>query len=312
MNDDRLREAESQLFSDAGINPREKWLDLPRVGARTRVLEVGDGEPVVFLHGGPEAGATWAYVAAHLDGIRAILVDRPGCGLSAAPRNIPDASTLPAYVAQLTADLLDELGIARASLVGSSLGGYSALRSALALTSRVRGVFLAGCPPFVPGWTQIPFFTLLRAPVLGQLMVRMPATAAGVRMGLMQMGHAQALRAGTIPPAMLAWERVWQGHTATLRNDARMIRGCGTFLGGFAPHLDLRPDDLARVKAPVHLLVGTADPIGAEETGQRLVDLLPTASLEVLDGAGHLPWLDEPQRVARSVRSFALGLHSDH
>ena len=127
------------------------------------MLEVGDGEPVVFLHGGPEAGATWSYVAAHLDGIRAILVDRPGCGLSAAPRNIPDASTLPAYVAEAHRDLLDELGIARASLVGSSLGGYSGSRSA-SRTSRVTGVFLAGCPPFVPGWTQIPFFTLLRAP----------------------------------------------------------------------------------------------------------------------------------------------------
>ena len=210
MNEKRYREVETRLFDDAAISPQETWLHLPRSGARTRVLEVGDGDPVVFLHGGPLAAATWSYVAAHLDGIRAILVDRPGCGLSSPPARIPDASELPSYVEKLTEGVLDALGLDRAPIVGSSLGGYSALRSAAALPDRVTGVYLAGLPPFVPGWNQLPFFTLLRTPVVGALMVGLPASRASVRMGLQQMGEEQALRAHTIPGPMLDWERAWQ------------------------------------------------------------------------------------------------------
>ena len=118
MNEKRYREVETRLFDDAAISPQETWLHLPRSGARDRVLEVGDGDPVVFLHGGPLAAATWSYVAAHLDGIRAILVDRPGCGLSSPPARIPDASELPSYVEKLTEGVLDALGLDRAPIVG--------------------------------------------------------------------------------------------------------------------------------------------------------------------------------------------------
>lgn len=310
MNEKRYRETEARLFDDAGITPRETWLDLPRTAARTRVLEVGAGEPVVFLHGGPIAGSTWAYVAAHLRGVRAILVDRPGCGLSEPPPQVPGASELPSYVERLTEDLLDTLGLDRVLLVGSSLGGYSALRSASALPDRVAGVYLAGLPPFVPGWHQLPFFTMLRTPVLGALMVGLPAPRASVRLGLRQMGHERALRTGSIPAPMLDWERSWQRDTDTMRNDAAMIRRCGTFRGGFDPSLELTPADLDRVAVPVRLVAGTADPLGGAELGRRVVDLLPEASLETWAGAGHLPWYDDPAGLAQGISAFAG--HREH
>jgi pimeloyl-ACP methyl ester carboxylesterase len=304
MSERCYREAEARLFDDAGIDPQEAWLNLPRVGVRSRVLEAGEGHPVVFLHGGPMAAATWAYVVANLDGMRAILVDRPGCGLSEAPTQIPDPTTLPMYVEQLTEDVLDALDLTEATLVGSSLGGYSALRSAAALPDRVRRVFLAGCPPFVPGWTQIPFFTMLRVPLLGRLLPYLPATSATVRIGLRQMGQTRSLIEGEIPVAMLDWELAWQRHTNTLRNDARMIRRCGTLAGGFDRRLDLSPEDLDQIHTPVHILIGSSDPIGGADVGRDLERLIPNATLEIWDGAGHLPWLDDPSKLARSVRSF--------
>ena len=304
MKEKRYHKAEARLFDDAGLEPHEAWLNLRRVGVRARVLEAGEGDPVVFLHGGPMAAATWAYVVANLDGMRAILVDRPGCGLSEAPKQVPDPTTLPTYVEQLTEDVLDALDLSVATLVGSSLGGYSALRSAAALPDRVRGVFLAGCPPFVPGWTQISFFTMLRVPLFGRLLPYLPATSASVRMGLRQMGQTRSLIKGDIPVAMLDWERAWQRHTSTLRNDARMIRRCGTFSGGFDRRLDLRPEDLDRIDTPVHVLIGSADPIGGAGVGRDLERQIPDATLEIWDGAGHLPWLDDPSKLARSVRSF--------
>ncbi len=305
MNENRYREAEQRLFDDAGIAPSEHWLELGTIGSRARVLEIGDGTPLVFLHGGPMSAATWSYVVSQLTGMRAILVDRPGCGLSEPPPHTPTSTTLPDYLETLTGDVLDALALDRATIVGSSLGGSAALRSAAALPHRVRGVFLAGCPPFVPGWTQIPFFTLLRTPVLGWAMVRLPATRASVRVGLRQMGHSKALRQDAIPGAMLDWERAWQRDTDTLRNDASMIRQCGTRRGGFDPSLDLAPADLGRVRVPVHLLVGSDDPIGATEVGGQLTSVLPQGTLEVWEGAGHLPWLEDPARFAHSLQTFS-------
>jgi pimeloyl-ACP methyl ester carboxylesterase len=305
VDEQRYRNAERALFADAGIDPIERRIDLPTLGTAARVLEVGEGHPAVFLHGGPDAAATWSYLAAAAEGVRCYLVDRPGCGLSEPPPAIPTAAELPGYVAQLSVDVLDALELDQATLVGCSFGGYSALRSAAAHPSRVEGVVLAGCPAFVSGWSPPRFAALLRTPLLGRLLLAAPATPRTVGMSLRQLGHERSLAAGRIPEAMLAWVLAWQRHTDTLRNDAAMIIGCGTWRGGFDPSLDLEDRDLCAVQAPCLVLSGTDDPVGGIDVTRRLASALPDATVEVLDHVGHLPWLDDPVRVATHISEFA-------
>ena len=183
MNSERYRQAEQRLFAESGIAPTEESVDLARVGTRARVLTVGEGPPVLFLHGGPAAAAIWAPLVAHLRGVRCLLLDRPGTGLSEPPPRVPDPAALPTYVSDLMADVLDALVIERAALVGSSFGGYSALRSALAYPDRVERIALLGCPAFVPGWTPPGFFKLLRTPFLRRLIIerRRPSRRLGCR-----------------------------------------------------------------------------------------------------------------------------------
>ena len=66
-----------------------------------------------------------------------------------------------------------------------------------------------------------------------------------------------------------------------MRRDAAMIRACGTFLGGFDDSLDLSAEELAEVTVPVHVLVGTDDPVGGAEVAERLAEMLPQSSVEV-------------------------------
>lgn len=304
MDEQRYRQAEQRLFADAGIAPAERFIALPSLGVRARILEVGEGAPVLFQHGGPNAGATWAYVVAGLRGVRCILLDRPGCGLSERPRETPDHRTLAGYVSQLTADVLDALGLGRASLVGSSFGGYAALRSSIALSDRVDRVILAGCPAFVPGWTAPGFFSLLRTPVVGKLVQAMPATRGSMRMSLKQMGEHQALQAKAIPAPMLEWIFAWQRYTDTMRNDAAMILAAGRWRQGFDPALDLTPADLSRVDVPVLIASGTDDPVGGEPVISNLAELLPRATVEMFPSAGHLPWLSSPARFCEAVSAF--------
>lgn len=195
----RYLAAEQKLFAHAGISPVERTITLARIGGLARVLDTGQGEPVLFLAGGPNVAASFALLVAELPGLRCLLVDRPGTGLSAPPAVVPNAQRLPGYLVDLVADVLDGLSLERAHLVGSSLGGCAAIRAAVALPQRVDRVVLLGCPAFVPGWKQPSFFTLLRTPVLGELLLRLPVRRSDALRFLREMGSKQSLSGGRIP-----------------------------------------------------------------------------------------------------------------
>lgn len=304
MDEVRYRQAEEALFADAGITPVEHRIRVTGVEGDVRVLEVGEGEPVLFLHGGPNAAATWAYVAAEVSrhGIRCLLLDRPGCGLSARPSTVPDASSLGDYLARLSVDVLDALDLESVTVVGSSLGGFAALQTAAASPDRVRRVVLAGCPAFVPDWTPPGFFALLRRPLTRALLLRSPATRSAAAMSLRMMGHRVSVKAGRIPDPMIGWIRAWQAFTDTMRNDTAMIVACGDRTA-FDPRLDLTPADLAAITVPVTALFGADDPVGGRDVGETLVAALPNATLDVLPDGGHLPWLDDPAWLAGAIRT---------
>src|SRR5580765_4079565 len=95
--------------------------------------DVGDGNPVVFLHGSGPGVTGWANFGANLpelQGIRAIVVDQPGFGASGRPevyeRNYLDIA------ADAVLGLMDALGLEQAGLVGNSMGGDVAVSLTLA------------------------------------------------------------------------------------------------------------------------------------------------------------------------------------
>src|SRR5688572_8996881 len=98
---ERYRVVERRLFAHAGLTPIERMINLRRVGGKARLLDVGQGEPVLFLSGGPNVAATFALLAAELPGFRCLLLDRPGTGLSAPLPVPPDAGRLPGYLVEL-------------------------------------------------------------------------------------------------------------------------------------------------------------------------------------------------------------------
>src|SRR3712207_3056276 len=98
---------------------------------------VGEGEPLLLLHGIGSHGAVWDPVVPHLAREREVLaLDLPGFGGSAP---LPDARSHPAReLAQAVAAFLDRRDLERAHLAGNSLGGWVALE--LARLGRARSV----------------------------------------------------------------------------------------------------------------------------------------------------------------------------
>ena len=128
MNDSSpaaYRAAEARLWQQYDLAPTEHFLRLPGLNTTVRVLEIGAGEPVLFVHGSPNAAPKWAPLVAQLAGTRCLLLDRPGCGLSA-PVDYRGRDVR-AFGADLLAQTLDALGLEQADVVASSLGGALAL-----------------------------------------------------------------------------------------------------------------------------------------------------------------------------------------
>lgn len=104
---------------------------------------------MLFVHGTAGAGPVWAPLVHELRGVRCLLLERPGRGLSA-PVDYPSYQ-YKSLVVDLLTGVLDALGVDRAHVVGGSIGTVWALRLAAARPSRVDRAVLIGAGPVAPG-----------------------------------------------------------------------------------------------------------------------------------------------------------------
>jgi len=171
VNEPKYREAEAKLWSAHGLSPTERFVRLATTGTKVRVQEVGEGEPVLYLHGGPNTGSTWVPMVRAMPGFRHLVVDRPGTGLSEPFAIRP--SNLAEVGARFVGDVLDGLGIERAHVVASSFGGHLALRSAAHDSSRFARMVQLGCPALVPGDVTPAFMKAAANPLARWLVPRL-------------------------------------------------------------------------------------------------------------------------------------------
>jgi 2-hydroxy-6-oxonona-2,4-dienedioate hydrolase len=304
MNENRYREVEQRLWAASGVTPTERFVRLPRARVQVRIQEVGEeGPPVLFIHGGPNSGSTWAPLVARLRGLRCLVLDRPGTGLSD-PFDWHQHDLRTVFETHVV-DVLDALELPSAHLVASSSGSdFAILAGALHPDRVLRSVHMS-CPGFAPG-IQVPFFMcLLFQPGLWRLAARMPATEKGMISVMRQMGHGATLDAGQLPPVLVEWCIALYRYTHTMRCEAQAA-SLMLDLKGIRSSLLFTPEELAAVQSPSFFLWGEHDNYGDATVGHRLVEAMPNAELEVLPGGGHLPWLDDPERAAEVTRAHLL------
>lgn len=310
MNESQYREAEEAWFASQGVEPAERRVRLPRLDVEVRVQELGEGAPTLFIHGGPNSGSTWMQVAGRVRGLRCLILDRPGTGLSDPHPSPVGRHSLTSIAAVMAVDVLDALEVERAHVVASSLGGFIALHSAAARPDRFNRMVQMACPAFAPGMRTPPFMRLLMTPGLGRMIRSLPPTPKANRSILRQIGHGTSLDTGRIPEEFLDWYLALQRHTDTMAHEGRAIARLGTPFG-FDSSLTIPDEVLSRVVAPTCFLWGEEDTFGGVEVAHRIVAAMPAAEFEVLPAAGHLPWIDDPDRAAEVVTSF-LAAHDRH
>ncbi len=314
----RYRQAEQGWWDTFGLRPVERWVELPGLGTVVRVLEVGEGgPPVLFLHGASSGATSWAPLAARLASRhRCLLVDRPGCGLSPAPpralrfgsgsgrRRADVFDGFAALADELAVAVLDGLGVERAALVATSLGGHLGLRAAAAHPDRVERLVCLGWPVGAPG-DPVPL-TMRLASIgwLGRLGARVPVSGRMVRRILKRLG----IGVDALGPAGVAWFRAIVNRTPTVANELAAVPPV-MGLRGQRPEALLTDGLLRRIQTPTLFVWGTDDPFGGTAAGEAFAPRVPGARL-CLVGAGHAPWIDAPQLVALTTAAFLAG-HDD-
>jgi pimeloyl-ACP methyl ester carboxylesterase len=249
-------------------------------------LEMGDpkGQPVVLIHGYTDNARDWVPLIPYLSkAFRLIVVDIRGHGRSDKPECCYARIDF-AYDIKL---LLDQLHIARADIVGHSLGSMITQVLAEEWPDRVRKVILissTGGPP------------------------------AGVKQAKPALDYATEIRKLKEPidpdsPFMIAWwaspKPVNAEFIRRQRRDAAQIPLAVwlAVLEQGTNAADLQRT-LPKLKAPVLLIWGSDDPIMEEDVRQTLREALPAAKVKVFDGLGHNPFWEDPEAVAATINPF--------
>jgi len=305
----RYRDAEQRLWASLGVEPEERRVRLANAGTEVRVQIAGapDGEPVVFVHGASTSGSSWADLVAALPDVRCHIVDRPGTGLSdELPRPIGGVPALAAMADHFLPDLLDGLGLASASIVATSFGGYFALRGALAAPDRVRRLVLFGWTTGAPLGRMPLAMRLGATPGIGSLMARFPVNDRAVRSMLRGIGLRGAIDAGRVSPEAIAAYAALLNHTRTLPNELAASRAFLSPIHGLDPALVLSPAERGAITTPILFLWGDGDPFGGPAIARDFVEPFPNARLEIVAGAGHAVWMDDVGLAATRVRAFLV------
>ena len=264
-------------------------------GLPTRYLTVGEGPPLLLLHGVGDNALDWRWVMPALAHIHRVYApDLPGSGGSAKP--LADYS--PTFFTRFVGAFLDTIGVDRAVVVGNSLGGLLSLRLALADPERVVALVLVGSA----GLGRKVAYSLrsLALPGYGKL-----AVAWGKR----RPGAAQR----ALGRSTLLFARPWRVPQEWIKEQYRLARLPGFLEAqlatvraqvGLRGQREVLVDRLSQLTMPVLIVWGARDRVLPYSQAQEAMAYLQNGSLELIPDCGHVPHVEHPERFVASLGQF--------
>ncbi len=287
-----------QLFRDNDfVGDSQRVTD--RDGRSTYLIGRGEGQhPTILLHGGLSEASIWCLLAERIPG-NVIIPDRPGCGLSY--RIDYRGLDYRMAAADWLLDLADGLDADQVDLVASSMGGFFAMAFATRHPDRVRRLVLVGAPAGLD--TEIPLFPRLWGnPIIGSVIGKLVAKMKSPeelrkRVFPLLVAHPENLRLEFLEIGFAAQKLPGAGVAAhTMLRSALTMRG-------WRRQLMMR-DDLAKLTVPTLFAWGDKDAFAPPSSGEDMVGRMADAKIEIIEDAGHLPFLDRPAAIAAIINPF--------
>jgi pimeloyl-ACP methyl ester carboxylesterase len=262
------------------------YLDIAGIRLHLRDTGPRSAPVVILLHGFGSSLQTWdGWADAMSARYRVVRFDLPGSGLTGAD---PSGDYSDARSVEIMAALMDRLHVARASLIGNSIGGRIAWKFAALEPNRVDKLVLISPDGFAsPGFDygrkpQVPVLLNLMRYVLPKALMRMNLQPA--------YGDPAALTGATVT-------RYYDLLLAPGVRAAMIARLQQTILAEPQPFLE-------RIRAPTLLLWGEKDHMIPFSNANDYVRDLPDAVLQPLAGLGHVPQEEAPAISLAPVMTF--------
>ena len=271
---------------------RGEFLDLS--GARLYYYAAGTrgaGEPVVFIHGFATSGHLWSDVVPLMaPGHRLVVIDLLGHGRSDRPLSRP--VDVRAHAERIV-ELLDQLRIDHACLVGHGVGGGIAQSVAIRHAERVSRLCLVDSVAF-DRWPTIEG-RLARATLPVTRFLPPELLVAVLRRDLRR-GYGDPARAAHSLDLYLRPFSGPDGRAALVAHIRALTTDETRELGG----------QLGRIRAPTAIVWGQQDRAIPSWVGKRLQQSIPGATLEIVPGARHFTPEEAPRQVADAIGALLV------
>jgi len=250
-------------------------IDLGGIAVETLIL--GNGPPLLFLHGGDYVAQNRAFLDRLARRWRVVAPRHPGFGATARPawfRTVHD-------IAYLYLDLLDRMALTDTLLIGSSFGGWIGLE--IAVRSETR---------------------LGRLALIDPLGVKLGGREERVIADIYALPAEEVLRRLFVEPVQIVpdYAKLDDEELLAIVRDRE-----ATALYGWRPYMHdpALAHWLHRITRPTLVLWGEEDGIVTPAYGERLAAALPNARFERIAQAAHYPQIEQPEKVAAAIERFA-------
>jgi pimeloyl-ACP methyl ester carboxylesterase len=264
-------------------------------GRKIALHDVGEGPPVVFLHGSGPGVTGWANfghtLPALAQGLRCLVVDQPGFGASERPDRYE--KNYLRFSAEAVLGLVDELALDTVSLVGNSMGADVAVRFALDNPTRVSRLLLNGA-----GGTGVPVFG--------------PSPSEGISRLMEFNADPTRERMAAWVRTMLSDQRRATDELIDARLEAALAPGAvqnmqDVYTTFFDPAMAEQVPlwaEVHRIKAPVLMLWGRDDRVTPVEGAFLPARRMPRCDLRIYSRCGHWVPVERQDDFERAALEF--------
>ena len=301
--DQKLEAAQAALLARHAPETRVRRLAWSQ--GSTQVLELGEGPPLLLVHGAISDACAWVPILPELArSHRVFAVDLPGNGL-ADPFDYTAVNMLELAGAFL-GEVLDGLGLRRVDIAAHSMGGLWSVTFAIEAPDRVSRLALVGSPLGLNLSLPLPFRALIEAarlPLIGRRLARrmlsIPSREANRKFwGQMGVVHPERVDDTLLDEDMASVHRNAEsqlGLVLSFGEGGRSAARLRLILGE-------RWDSL---HVPTVFLWGEGDRFfGGPDKGEAVAARNPNLRVVRIPDAGHFVWIDDPDRVVRELERF--------
>lgn len=248
----------------------------------------------VILHGFPTSSHDWHLALPHMGHRRFLLLDFPGYGLSDKPERYSYSLFEQADLVEI---LLRERGVTRAHLVAHDMGTSVACEL---LARRERGLltFEPRSVLLMNGSVHIELAELTPS----QRLLRSPLGNAFAHLGSRHVFRLQMQRIVGVPLADADYDAMWA--LLTHRHGKLRLPQIISYLEERRRFWDRWIGALTRLDLPAQVLWGPLDTVAVMAIAEQLASEIPGAKLELLEGLGHYPQLEDAERTGTAIRRF--------